>query len=66
MVCYCTDLQAGTGKTLLACEIISKMIKARPPKIVAAAPDLLDKWVGGTEIMNGTRIIYRRRARIDS
>jgi len=37
----------GCGKTLLAREI-SRMIKARPPKIVAA-PDLLDRWVGGTE-----------------
>ena len=37
----------GTGKTLMAREIC-RLIKARPPKIVAA-PDLLDKWVGSTE-----------------
>ena len=39
----------GCGKTLLAREIC-RLIRARPPKIVAA-PDLLDKWVGGTEAM---------------
>ncbi|KAL7566826.1 hypothetical protein ACA910_021327 [Epithemia clementina (nom. ined.)] len=39
----------GCGKTLLAREL-SRLIRARPPKIVAA-PDLLDKWVGGTEAM---------------
>lgn len=37
----------GTGKTLVAREI-SKVLKARPPKIVAA-PELLDRWVGGSE-----------------
>jgi len=39
----------GTGKTLVAREI-SKVLKARPPKIVAA-PELLDRWVGGSEKM---------------
>ena len=37
----------GTGKTLVAREL-SKVLKARPPKIVAA-PELLDRWVGGSE-----------------
>ena len=37
----------GTGKTLLAREI-SRALKARAPKIVAA-PELLDRWVGGSE-----------------
>ena len=39
--------QPGTGKTLVAREL-SKVLKARPPKIVAA-PELLDRWVGGSE-----------------
>ena len=39
----------GCGKTLLAREL-SRIIHARPPKIVSA-PDLLDKWIGGTEAM---------------
>eukprot|EP00522_Entomoneis_paludosa_P014906 CAMPEP_0172451876 /NCGR_PEP_ID=MMETSP1065-20121228/9718_1 /TAXON_ID=265537 /ORGANISM="Amphiprora paludosa, Strain CCMP125" /LENGTH=531 /DNA_ID=CAMNT_0013203847 /DNA_START=250 /DNA_END=1845 /DNA_ORIENTATION=- len=39
----------GCGKTLLAREI-ARLIRARPPKVVAA-PDMLDKWVGGTERM---------------
>ena len=37
----------GTGKTLVAREL-SKVLKARLPKIVAA-PELLDRWVGGSE-----------------
>lgn len=37
----------GTGKTMLAREI-SRALKARTPKIVAA-PELLDRWVGGSE-----------------
>ena len=37
----------GVGKTALAREI-SYVLDARPPKIVAA-PELLDKWVGGSE-----------------
>lgn len=36
-----------TGKTALAREI-SRVLDARPPKIVAA-PELLDRWVGGSE-----------------
>ena len=39
----------GCGKTKLAREI-STLLDSRPPKIVAA-PDLLDRWVGGTEQM---------------
>jgi vesicle-fusing ATPase len=37
----------GNGKTALAREI-SRILDARPPKIVAA-PELLDRWVGGSE-----------------
>ena len=37
----------GCGKTVLAREI-SKALKARQPKIIAA-PELLDRWVGGSE-----------------
>lgn len=37
----------GTGKTLVAREI-AKVLQARKPKIVAA-PELLDRWVGGSE-----------------
>jgi hypothetical protein len=37
----------GCGKTQLAREI-SIILDARPPKIVAA-PELLDRWVGGSE-----------------
>jgi len=37
----------GTGKTLLVREI-AKSLGARPLKIVAA-PELLDRWVGGSE-----------------
>jgi hypothetical protein len=37
----------GCGKTQLAREI-STILDARPPKIVAA-PELLDRWVGGSE-----------------
>lgn len=37
----------GCGKTALAREI-SRALKARAPKIVAA-PELLDRWVGGSE-----------------
>lgn len=37
----------GTGKTLLAREI-SQALRARAPKIIAA-PELLDRWVGGSE-----------------
>lgn len=37
----------GCGKTALAREI-SRLLTARPPKIVAA-PELLDRWVGGSE-----------------
>lgn len=37
----------GCGKTALAREI-SKILNSRPPKIVAA-PELLDRWVGGSE-----------------
>lgn len=40
---------SGCGKTHLAREI-STILDARPPKIVAA-PELLDRWVGGTERM---------------
>jgi len=39
----------GCGKTKLAREI-SHILDARPPKIVAA-PELLDRWVGGSERM---------------
>jgi len=39
----------GCGKTALAREI-SKALRARKPKIVAA-PELLDKWVGSSEKM---------------
>ena len=39
--------QPGCGKTALAREI-SRLLTDRPPKIVAA-PELLDRWVGGTE-----------------
>ncbi|KAL3794145.1 hypothetical protein HJC23_012852 [Cyclotella cryptica] len=37
----------GTGKTLLVREI-ARSLGARPPKI-CAAPELLDRWVGGSE-----------------
>ena len=37
----------GNGKTALAREI-SRVLNARSPKIVAA-PELLDRWVGGSE-----------------
>ena len=37
----------GTGETLLAREI-SQALQARAPKIIAA-PELLDRWVGGNE-----------------
>lgn len=37
----------GTGKTLLARQI-ARTLGARPPKIVSA-PELLDRWVGGSE-----------------
>lgn len=37
----------GTGKTALAREI-SRLLTERPPKIVSA-PELLDRWVGGSE-----------------
>ena len=37
----------GCGKTALAREL-SKLLTDRPPKI-AAAPELLDRWVGGSE-----------------
>jgi ATPases of the AAA+ class len=37
----------GCGKTVLAREI-SKSLKARSPKVVSA-PELLDRWVGGSE-----------------
>ncbi|KAL3765258.1 hypothetical protein ACHAWO_001199 [Cyclotella atomus] len=37
----------GVGKTLLIREI-AKALGARPPKIVSA-PELLDRWVGGSE-----------------
>jgi len=37
----------GCGKTALVREI-AHALKARPPKIVAA-PELLDRWVGGSE-----------------
>ena len=37
----------GCGKTALAREL-SRSLKAREPKIVAA-PELLDRWVGGSE-----------------
>jgi vesicle-fusing ATPase len=39
----------GCGKTHLSRQI-SKILDARPPKIIAA-PELLDRWVGGTEQM---------------
>ena len=39
--------EPGCGKTLLAREI-AKALRAREPKVVAA-PELLDKWVGGSE-----------------
>ncbi|CAB9515427.1 AAA ATPase forming ring-shaped complexes [Seminavis robusta] len=39
----------GTGKTLVAREI-ANVLQARPPKIVAA-PELLSRWVGGSEKM---------------
>ena len=37
----------GNGKTALVREI-ARVLNARPPKIVAA-PELLDRWVGGSE-----------------
>jgi vesicle-fusing ATPase len=37
----------GCGKTALALEI-SRLLTDRPPKIVSA-PELLDRWVGGSE-----------------
>lgn len=37
----------GCGKTALA-RVISDALDARPPKIVSA-PELLDRWVGGSE-----------------
>ncbi len=37
----------GVGKTLIAREI-ARLISRSPPKIVAA-PELLDRWVGGSE-----------------
>lgn len=37
----------GNGKTALAREI-SRLLTERPPKIVAA-PELLDRWIGGSE-----------------
>jgi len=40
---------SGCGKTALAREI-SRALRARAPKIVAA-PELLDRWVGGSEKM---------------
>lgn len=39
----------GCGKTFLA-RSISKALKARKPKVVSA-PELLDRWVGGSEKM---------------
>jgi vesicle-fusing ATPase len=39
----------GTGKTLLA-RNLSRALRARAPKIVSA-PELLDRWVGGSEKM---------------
>jgi hypothetical protein len=39
----------GTGKTLLARQI-ARALRARKPKIVSA-PELLDRWVGGSEKM---------------
>jgi vesicle-fusing ATPase len=39
----------GCGKTALAREISSRL-DARPPKVVSA-PELLDRWVGGSEKM---------------
>ena len=38
---------SGCGKTALAREI-SRLLTERPPKIVSA-PELLDRWVGGSE-----------------
>ena len=40
----------GCGKTFLA-RSISKALKARKPKVVSA-PELLDRWVGGSEKMS--------------
>jgi vesicle-fusing ATPase len=37
----------GCGKTFLA-RSISKALRARQPKVVSA-PELLDRWVGGSE-----------------
>ena len=37
----------GVGKTLIVREIAS-LLSSRPPKLVAA-PELLDRWVGGSE-----------------
>jgi vesicle-fusing ATPase len=39
--------QPGCGKTALAREV-SRLLTERPPKIVSA-PELLDRWVGGSE-----------------
>jgi len=39
----------GCGKTALAREI-SKALRAHPP-IIVAAPELLDRWVGGSELL---------------
>ena len=39
----------GCGKTALAREI-SRALRARKPKIVSA-PELLDRWVGGSEAL---------------
>jgi vesicle-fusing ATPase len=45
----------GTGKTLLAREI-AHHLHSRPPKIVSA-PELLDRWVGGSEKL--VRALFR-------
>jgi len=37
----------GVGKTLIVREI-SRLLSSRPPKIIAA-PEILDRWVGGSE-----------------
>uniref|UniRef100_A0A7S0GA54 Vesicle-fusing ATPase n=1 Tax=Proboscia inermis TaxID=420281 RepID=A0A7S0GA54_9STRA len=45
--CFHSNRPPGCGKTALVREI-SRALKARAPKIVAA-PELLDRWVGGSE-----------------
>lgn len=47
LINHLSTVLPAAGKTLLAREI-AKALRARTPKIVAA-PELLDRWVGGSE-----------------